>query len=200
MTVSQSMERLTMNGRSLGLSPGYAMAGLLVATAVMGIFVSVAMPVWTQIVLRDREAELVFRGEQYARSVELYQRTFAGAFPPDLETLLEGRFLRKAYGDPMLKDQEFRLIFEGDLDEDGILIENNDRGGQNASQESLSTGLIGVVSRSEKASVRLYKGESEYNKWFFVHGQGEVAGRDEFASDQGNELPLGREIESLESP
>ena len=189
-----------MNGSFQRPSPGYAMAGLLVATAVMGVFISIALPAWTQVVLRDRESELVFRGEQYARSIELYQRTFAGAFPPDLETLVEGRFLRKAYGDPLLNNEEFRLIFEGDLNEDGTLIEEYDSRRRTAGQESASAGLMGVVSRSDKTSVRLYKGESKYNKWLFVYGQAEVEGSDEFGSSVENELPLGREIEFLETP
>ena len=194
------MGLLTMSGSFKRLSGGYAMAGLLVATAVMAILVSVAVPAWSQVLLIDREAELVFRGEQYARAIELYQRTFAGAFPRDLETLIEGRFLRKAYGDPMLKDQEFRLIFEGDLDTDGKLEEEHGPGRRMAHQGSSSMGLLGVVSRSEKTSLRLYKGESEYNKWLFIYGQGGIENSTEFGETQDDVLTVGRELESSEGP
>ena len=51
---------------------GYAMAALLVALAVMAILMSVAMPVWRQQARREKEAELVWRGEQYARAIALY--------------------------------------------------------------------------------------------------------------------------------
>ena len=47
---------------------GYAMAALLVAMTVMAIVLSTAMPVYSTVARREREAELVFRGEQY-RSV-----------------------------------------------------------------------------------------------------------------------------------
>ncbi len=80
------------------------MAGLLVAIAVMGIGLSVAMPTWRTWATREKEAELIFRGEQYMRAIELYQRRFAGVFPADLDMLVEQRFLRRAFTDPMAGD------------------------------------------------------------------------------------------------
>ena len=41
---------------------GYAMAALLVMLAVMAVMMSVAMPAWRQMVQREKEEELVFRG------------------------------------------------------------------------------------------------------------------------------------------
>jgi len=61
---------------------GYAMAALLVALAVMAILLSVAMPTWRQMVQREKEAELVFRGQQYARAIGLFQRKYAATFRP----------------------------------------------------------------------------------------------------------------------
>ena len=91
---------------------GYAMAALLVSLSVMSIMMSMALPVWSQAAKREREAELVFRGEQYARAIELYQRKFAGAFPSDFDTLVEQRFLRRLYEDPMSEDGEFQPILQ----------------------------------------------------------------------------------------
>jgi hypothetical protein len=62
---------------------GYAMAALLVGLAIMGVLMSVVLPVWSHAAKREREAELIFRGEQYTRAIELYQRQFVGAYPPD---------------------------------------------------------------------------------------------------------------------
>ena len=86
------------------------MAALLVVLAVMSLMLSMALPVWHHAARREREAELIFRGEQYARAIMLYQRQTPGAYPPDVETLVEGRFLRRAYRDPMTADGEFRFI------------------------------------------------------------------------------------------
>ena len=94
---------------------GYAMAGLLVAIAIMGIVMSMIMPAWRTWAQREREAELIFRGEQYKRAIELYQRRFAGAYPSDMETLVDQRFLRKLYTDPMTKDGKFDILTQGSL-------------------------------------------------------------------------------------
>ena len=91
------------------------MAALLVVLAVMSIMLSMALPVWHHAARREREAELIFRGEQYARAIMLYQRRTPGAYPPDLETLVDGRFLRRVYRDPMTADGEFRLILQSEL-------------------------------------------------------------------------------------
>ena len=77
------------------------MAGLLVAIGVMGILMSMAMPPWRTVTKREKEAELIFRGEQYMRAIDLYQRRFPGAYPTDLDLLVEQGFLRQAYPDPM---------------------------------------------------------------------------------------------------
>src|SRR5687768_12130665 len=92
---------------------GYAMAALIVAMSVMAIMMSIALPVWRTAAQREREAELIFRGEQYARAVELYQRKYAGAFPPSLDVLLNEKMLRERYTDPMSEDGEFQLLYAG---------------------------------------------------------------------------------------
>ena len=91
---------------------GYAMAGLLVAIGIMSILMSAAMPAWRTYAKREREAELLFRGQQYMRAVELYQRRFPGAYPTDLEALVEERFLRRPYRDPMT-GEPFRILTQG---------------------------------------------------------------------------------------
>ena len=73
---------------------GYAMAALLVGLGIMAIMMTVVMPVWKQVAQREKEAELIFRGEQYARAIELYGRKLPGALPPNLDVLIDQRFLR----------------------------------------------------------------------------------------------------------
>jgi type II secretory pathway pseudopilin PulG len=50
---------------------GYAMAALLVGLSVMSIMLGAALPVWQTAITREREAELIFRGEQYAHAISL---------------------------------------------------------------------------------------------------------------------------------
>jgi type II secretory pathway pseudopilin PulG len=91
---------------------GYAMAVLLVAMSVAAIMMTVAMPVWKQTAQREREEELVFRGLQYVRALRLFSAKYANAAPPSLDVLVEQRFLRKKYKDPITND-DFQPILAG---------------------------------------------------------------------------------------
>lgn len=166
------------------------MGALLVGLAAAGILMSAALPVWSQAAQREREAELVFRGEQYARAVALYQRTNPGAFPPDVKTLIEERFLRREYRDPMVEHGEFRILHEadaGDLsgetpatERPGEIAERQEEtperpvaaavpGGGTTRSSDDRGGVIGVVSSSSEASLRVYNGATRYDQWIFLY-------------------------------
>lgn len=184
------------------------MAALLVVLAIMSLMLSMALPAWHHAAQREREAELIFRGEQYARAIMLYQRQTPGAYPPDVDTLVEDRFLRRAYRDPMTAGGEFRLILQSELSElggagsDGSPADGASSGEGNGTRRSdgdaggrpgfmrgvrpfgnrderepggVDGNIAGVVSRSEEASIALYKGQSRYSDWVFL-GEGPAAG------------------------
>lgn len=90
---------------------GYAMAALLVGMSVMAVLMSAALPSWTHASQREREEEYLFRAKQYARAIRLWQdkNKIANAPAPSVDMLIEGRFLRKKYKDPLTND-DFRLI------------------------------------------------------------------------------------------
>src|SRR5258708_21620011 len=54
--------------------------------------------------LREKEEYLVFRGKQYVHAIGLFQRKFANAYPPNVDVLVEQRFLRKKFKDPITND------------------------------------------------------------------------------------------------
>jgi type II secretory pathway pseudopilin PulG len=86
------------------------MAALIVALGVMSILASAAMPVWKQVTQREKEEELIFRGQQYARAIGLFQRRAGpGVNPPSLDVLVQQRFLRKKYLDPITGEDYFPL-------------------------------------------------------------------------------------------
>ena len=85
------------------------MAALLVTLAVMTVLMTAAMPVLTTMAQRERETELVFRGQQYARAIALFQRKYGNALPPNLDVLLNEKFLRRKYKDPITGD-DFQLL------------------------------------------------------------------------------------------
>ena len=80
------------------------MAALLVAMSIMAVMMTVAMPVWKHTGQREKEEELVFRGLQYVHAIGMFQRKFANAYPPNIDVLVDQRFLRKKYKDPITND------------------------------------------------------------------------------------------------
>jgi len=191
-------------------SSGYAMVGLLVALGVMGIMMSVLLPFWSQAARREREAELVFRGEQYARAIELYQRQYVGAYPPDFETLVEQRFLRRLYADPMTEDGEFRVIYRSQV-EDLLGAPEGEAGSEETTEadpirfdrDREEGGVVGVVSRNDGESLRKYNGRERYNEWAFIYVTssstpgGEAGGEDRGRFNLGSQR---REMSHPESP
>src|SRR5205085_9550732 len=89
---------------------GYAMAALLVALTIMAVFLGMALPAWRTASQREKETELIFRGQQYARAITLFQRKYANTFPPNVDILLNEHFLRKKYKDP-ITDGEFQVVY-----------------------------------------------------------------------------------------
>ncbi len=171
---------------------GYAMAALLVSVAVMSVLMSAAMPVWRHQAIREKEAELVFRGEQYARAIALYQRKLGpGSLPPTIDVLVEQRFLRRKYEDPMSPDGEFQLLFAsqqagGGRGRGGQPQASTGGGlgppssadptpagqaGQAGGTPGLRGGIIGVTSKSAESSIRVYNGATHYNEWQFLFTQ-----------------------------
>jgi len=67
---------------------------------------------------REKEQEMIWRGQQYTRGIKLYYRKL-GRFPNSLDDLTKPkigniRFMRQAYKDPMNKeDGAWRLIYVG---------------------------------------------------------------------------------------
>ena len=166
---------------------GYAMAALLVAMSVMAVLMGALLPVWSHLATREKEEELIFRGRQYARAVGLFQRKFANAAPPTIDVLVEQRFLRKKYKDPITND-DFQPIYANQA---AIQPPGGGpsaaRPGQSATlstpaQQTLQSGfgstgvgvqggVIGVTSKSKEESIKIYNGRSRYNEWAFVHIQ-----------------------------
>jgi type II secretory pathway pseudopilin PulG len=174
---------------------GYALVALVAALTIMLIAMSVGAPTWRYVVQNDREEELIFRGSQISDAVGRYQRKNGSAFPPNLDVLVKGKFLRRAYKDPMTKDGEWRLLRPGEqilpaLPRPGVpglaspspsptpSPTPTPRFGPGGPGGELSLGgIVGVVSRSTETSIRLFNGRSRYDQWIFAPGQPRVIGR-----------------------
>lgn len=94
---------------------GFLLLFVLFLAALMLIALAVAAPRIATSIQRDREIELVHRGEQYKRAIKLYYRKF-GTYPSSIDQLLDTnniRFLRKRYTDPITGKNDWRLIHLG---------------------------------------------------------------------------------------
>jgi type II secretory pathway pseudopilin PulG len=169
------------------------MAALLVALSVMAVLATAAMPVWHQMTQREKEDELVFRGNQYVRAIRLFTaKAGPGVLPPNLDVLVQQRYLRKKYKDPITGD-DFDLLspVQAAAPTPGAPAGGNPapstgRGGPAQPQQSAGRGavlspqspggrggaaggIMGVASKSKAASIRLYNGRSHYNEWQFLY-------------------------------
>ena len=97
---------------------GYALLILVfLTTLVLVASMSIGLRVLTE-GRRQKEQDMIWRGNQYARGIKLYYRKF-GRFPTSLDQLTQPsvgniRFMRQAYKDPMNKeDGTWRLIYVG---------------------------------------------------------------------------------------
>lgn len=176
---------------------GYAMAALLVSMSVMAVMMAAALPVWTHFAQREKEEELIWRGEQYRRAIMLFQRRYANTFPPTVDILVEQKFLRKKYKDPITND-DFQIIPVGGgvasgrpgMPGAGTGPSNAQAGmapagGFGAAQPGAgpgttpsssfgqatqpAMGIQGVTSKSKDTSIKLYNGMDRYNQWAFVY-------------------------------
>lgn len=145
------------------------MAGLLIGLSVMSVLASAALPVYATMAKREKEQELLFRGRQYARAIELYQRKYPNVYPPSIELLIERRFLRKRYQDPMSPDGEFVVIRGGASRMDLTTNAGRNESGVPAVGMIVGNGINGVVSASREPALAVFNGGTHYNEWTFIH-------------------------------
>lgn len=177
------------------------MAALLVALAVTAVLMSVALPVWRHDMQREKEEELVFRGQQYVRAIRLFNRK-TNALPTRVDDLVQGRYLRKKYKDP-ITNGDFDLISAtnpnpagqagtslpggrgttqaisgGPPASTGRLGANSESSANSSSNGTVAGGMLGVRSKSTDESIRLYLNRNHYNEWMFIfQGLGAGGGR-----------------------
>jgi type II secretory pathway pseudopilin PulG len=168
---------------------GATLMVVLVMMVVMGLSAGVAGTAWRDIMQKEREEELFFRGDQYRRAVESYYKgkgmqqaagsVAKGAYPPRLEDLLKDprsaqtvRHLRRLYKDPMTRDPETGQEQDFELVKEGGEVTGLPGGAQKLG------GIRGVRSTSDLTPFKqdrfpkLYEkfiGVSSYQQWEFIY-------------------------------
>lgn len=136
---------------------GFAYLVLLLWLAIAGALLAALGTHWSFESRREREQELVFRGEQYRRAIESFAAPInlngcsnLQQLPASLDELLEDRrcglvrhHLRKAYADPVMRSPDWGLVLEFER-------------------------IRGVYSRSTAEPIRRIEGVKTYSDWRFV--------------------------------
>jgi type II secretory pathway pseudopilin PulG len=137
---------------------------MLVAVAVMSAGLAATGEVWSHAAKREKEAELLFAGQQFRQAITFYYEQSPGLakqYPAKLEDLLEDkrfptprRHLRRLYTDPMTGQADWGII------------------------ESPGGGIMGVHSRSGAEPVkraefalrdRIFHEATNYYEWRFFY-------------------------------
>jgi type II secretory pathway pseudopilin PulG len=141
-------------------SKGFTYVGMLIFVALAGAGMAAFGELASHAAQREKEAELLFRGNAYRAAVESYYRK-EQRYPQSLEQLLEDkrfpmpvRHLRKLYADPMTGEADWALV------------------------EAPGGGFMGVHSRSEEAPIKtgnfsannqLFADAQRYADWKFFY-------------------------------
>jgi len=172
------------------LRSGYVLIMLLFVITAMAIGLMVAVPVWQTQIQREKEAELIFRGNQYVEAVRIFQLKKPGTFPRSLDDLLKEKCIRRLYKDPMNPDGDWNLVLLPEVVMGGNVRRGPDgrplrptqgRGAAFSVQRILvapasalssirNAQILGVVSASTQKSFRVYNQEESYDQWLFFYG------------------------------
>ena len=201
------MDGRTVSGDRAGNSAGYVLFGVLIGITLLGVGLTAAVTLWSQAVQREDEAELLFRGEAVVRALERFQQDRPGTLPETLDELVEGKYLRRAWLDPMT-GRSFRILRAEEAaapatsaagtvgarprptnpagEEFEVRQEEQERPERDA--PGTVTGITGVVSTSDLLSFRTYEGARRYNEWRFeaevTAAAGSGAGRSEAPGEE----------------
>ncbi len=172
---------VTRFNRSPPSAGGFTYVWLLLAIGLMAAGLGATAEVASTAARRDKEAELLFAGDQFARAIARYRASVPASqqYPQRLEDLLaDSRFpnvrrhLRRVYPDPMTGSREWGLV------------------------RGPNGGIVGVYSTSTAQPLKTanfpkeyaaFAGATSYRDWVFTAG-GVVAGAAAGATPGGSPL------------
>jgi type II secretory pathway pseudopilin PulG len=163
---------------------GYSLVMVVMIITVLNIMIAIALPLWSGMIRRDKEEELIARGLQYAEAIRVFQRRF-GRLPVQLDELIkvEPRSIRRLWEDPMTGKQDWILIFEGTppgggspgIDpQTGLPLPPPGSDPQNSPGSTEDENLPppvgpirGVRSRATGEAFKVFLDQSDYSAWEF---------------------------------
>lgn len=166
---SASVEIVCRSQQALKVSAkmqGFTFIGLMVIVSIMGIMLLAVGEVWHVAKQREKEAELLFVGNQFRKAISSYYANTPPSnrqqpYPTSLEDLLKDprypstqRYLRKIYNDPISGSTEWGIV------------------------KHPNGGIYGVFSQSEEEPIKQsnfspanmgFEGATKYSEWVFMY-------------------------------
>src|SRR5689334_19523380 len=105
--------------RRTGSQQGYILLAVMLVLTLMLIALAAEAPRIAQQIQREREEELVHRGDDFAIAIKRFVHKNGGRYPISLEQLEDTnhvRFLRKRYKDPTTGENIWRLVHFGEAE------------------------------------------------------------------------------------
>ena len=174
MGIQNSEFRIQNSGEA-----GYTLAIFVMVIAIMAIMMAAAVEIVSFQAQREKEAELIFRGQQYVEGIRLYQKKY-GRYPMRMKELWEAdpKVLRQKWTDPITGSDKWGIVFQGQEGQE--LTVPGGRGPRptptrtpvferQRENEGEKVGpIMGVYSRSTETSIKVYEGRTQYDMWKFV--------------------------------
>ena len=143
---------------------GFTYPAALMLVVVVSVSLMTAHTQWQTTVKRDKEKELLFRGDQILTAITSYYEASpggSGQYPDSFAVLLKDnrfpapkRHLRKHYKDPMTEHGEWAIVYDGKGDIKGVYSHSKD--------PPLKTGGF-------PREYEAFKNKKHYSDWKFVH-------------------------------
>ena len=138
---------------------------MLLAVAIAGLTLTAANRYWSTLVQREREAELLYRGDQIRAAIQSYYDNPPGnqpkSYPRAIKDLVKDprfpglkRHLRKAYRDPMNPGAEWGVVRDAKGGLKGVFSQNT---GQPIKQGNFPRNYSG------------FESAKSYKDWKFVY-------------------------------
>lgn len=141
--------------RRLFADEGYILLIMMMMATLLLVSLAAAVPSVYVEGKREKEKELIFRGEQYARAIELFHMKFH-RYPTSVKELLHTdnlSFLRQRFRDPMAKNGKWRFIH---ATANGVVLDSKILGPPNKQKNPLggskSSGSSSSASNSQTSA------------------------------------------------
>lgn len=134
---------------------GFTYLTILFIVAIMGIGLALVGEMWHTAVVRDKEAELLYAGNQYRNAIARYYIAGPQQYPRSLSDLLKDprkpgieRYLRKLYRDPVT-DGDWGIVKAPDGGIMGVHSVSEDKPRKTARFKLRDGGFAGAASYSD---------------------------------------------------